>query len=398
MNTVFSHFLSVRQLQVTVPKGSKDITKEVLEDYSSDISSSEAEKNEEKVIEFTATVDSDEIDELTEDLKSLDDIDVGELSIRVLEQESLIQKGQKTKGSSSELSQEELYSKAQEFSGFSRPQWGLIGLSSAIAAYGIALDNVIVVIGAMMLAPMLSPFVSAALSLAVGDKQLLKGSLLAGVESIVIAVIVSTAALTIIPLNRTAVLDMIIAPGFPTIMLSLLVGAAAALTFTTGLRDQIAGVAVAIALVPPLAAVGVGLNLQDYYLAAQSASIALQNALSIIVAGFAAFKILGVKPSTYYKKKEAEKLRPVVTAAIVIMFVVSVPITFISYQSHEPYSIQKDVEKTAGNFFGEDLVSVSLDNSKVRALVVGNHSEQEFRQRLPEGLEVNIVELQSYRE
>lgn len=331
-------------------------------------------------------------------MKSIEDIEVGDLSIRVLEQESLIQKGQKTRGSSSELSQEELYSKAQEFSGFSRPQWGLIGLSSAIAAYGIALDNIIVVIGAMMLAPMLSPFVSAALSLTVGDKSLLKSSLRAGLESIVISIIVATAALTVIPLGQTSVLNLIVSPGLPTILLSLLVGAAAALTFTTGLRDQIAGVAVAIALVPPLAAVGVGLNLNDYVLAAQSLSIALQNALSIIIAGFAAFKVLGVKPSTYYKKKEAEKLRPVVTAAIVIMFVVSVPVTYFTYQSQEHYTVQKNVENAANEFFGEDLVSVSLNDSKVRVLVVGNHSEQAFQNRVSENLEVNVVELKRIEE
>jgi uncharacterized hydrophobic protein (TIGR00341 family) len=388
----------VRQLQITLPEEFKEEAEEVIEDYSADISSSEVERDEEDFIEFTVTADSDDIDELTEELKSLEDVDSGELSIRVLEQESLIEKGQETKGSSSELSQEELYSKAQEFSGFTRPQWGLIGLSSAIAAFGIAMDNVIMVIGAMMLAPMLSPFVSSALSLAVGDKKLMKSSLRAGTESIVISIVVAIIALTTIPVSRTPVLEMIISPGLPTIMLSLLVGAAAALTFTTGLRDQIAGVAVAIALVPPLAAVGIGVNMKDYYLAAQSLSVALQNALSIIVAGFATFKILGVKPSTYYKKKEAEKLRPVVTAAIAVMFIVSVPAAFMSYQSQENYTLQKNVEIEADNYFGDDLISVDIDNSQARILVIGNYSEEEFQQSLESNIEVEVVKLQRIEE
>ncbi|MFB6193300.1 MAG: TIGR00341 family protein, partial [Candidatus Nanohaloarchaea archaeon] len=353
----------------------------------------EVERDDEAFTEFKVTADSGDIDELTEELKSVEGVEVGELSIRVLEQESLIEKGQETRGSSSELSQEELYSKAQEFSGFTRPQWGLIGLSSAIAAYGIAMNNVIVVIGAMMLAPMLSPFVSSALSLAVGDKRLMKKSLKAGLESIVISIIVATAALTIIPISRTPVLEMIISPGLPTLMLSLLVGAAAALTFTTGLRDQIAGVAVAIALVPPLAAIGAGLNMQDYYLALQSGSVALQNALSIIVAGFATFKALGVSPDTYYKKKEAAKLKPVITVAITIMFVVSVPVMFLSYQSHEHYSVKKKVEMEAEAFFGEDLISLSIENSEARILAVGNYSEEKFSRRLGEKINVEIVEL-----
>ena len=384
----------MRQLQITLPEDQSDEAEEIIKDYSTDISSSQVERDEEAFTEFTVTADSDDIDGLTEELKGLEEVDSGELSIRVLEQESLIEKGQETKGSSSELSQEELYSKAQEFSGFTRPQWGLIGLSSAIAAFGIAMDNVIVVIGAMMLAPMLSPFVSAALSLAVGDKSLMKSSLRAGAESILISIIVATVALALVPLNRTPVLDMIISPGLPTIMLSLLVGAAAALTFTTGLRDQIAGVAVAIALVPPLAAVGVGINMKDYYLAVQSASIALQNALSIIIAGFASFKILGVKPGTYYKKKEAEKLRPVVTIAIAIMFIVSVPVAFMTHQSQENYSIQKNVEMEAENYFGDDLIEMEIEDSNARILVVGNYSENKFQQRLESNIDVDLVRLE----
>lgn len=113
---------TVRQLQVTVPEGATDDVKEVLEEYSSDISSSEVEKDDSKAVEFHVSVDSDDIDELSEELKEIKDLGSGELSIRVLEQESLIEKGQKTKGSASSLSHEEIYSKAQEAATFNRAQ------------------------------------------------------------------------------------------------------------------------------------------------------------------------------------------------------------------------------------------------------------------------------------
>ncbi len=214
----------MRQLQVTVPAGSKGEVKEILEDYSSDVSSSNVERDGSQAIEFTVSVESDEIDSLTEELKGIEELDSGELSIRVLEQESLIEKGQKTKGSSSILSQEEIYSKAQESSRFNRAQWGLIGVSAAIAAYGLALDNVIVVVGAMMLAPLLSPFVSGAISLVVGDSALMRDALISGLESVLIAVIIAYVAVLPFPVELNSTMKLVVSHSILTVLLSLLVG------------------------------------------------------------------------------------------------------------------------------------------------------------------------------
>ncbi len=384
----------MRQLQVSVPKKFKDEVEEILEGYSSDISSSEAEKNDEKVAEFTVTAESDQIDDLTEELKAVEDLESGDLSIRVLEQESLIKKGQPTRGGASMLSQEEIYSKAQEAATFNKAQWGLIGLSSAIAAYGLALDNLIVVIGAMMLAPMLSPFVSGAISLSVGDRRLMTESLRSGVTSVLIAVAVSFIAVLALPVNMNPTLQLVAASGIVNIFLSLLVGAAAALTFATGLRDQIAGVAVAIALVPPLASVGIGLKMQNMFFVAQTASIASINILSVIIAGYLTFRLLGIRPETYYKKKEAEKMKYLVPAALVVLALLSVPIFYSSYQSYQGYVTQQKVEVAAEDYFGEDLLEVRFTDSSVKVIVMGEHVESEFMARVPAGADVEVVSLQ----
>lgn len=384
----------MRQLQVTAPTKQRRAVEEILEDYSSDVSSSRAEKKNERVSEFTATVESDDIHELTKKLKGIKGIEQGKLSIRVLQQESLIQKGQETRGSTSTLSQEEIYSKAQQFGSFTKPQWGLIALSSAIAAYGLILDNVIVVVGAMMLAPMLSPFVAGAISIAVGDKSLMIESLRAGFESIVIAVAVSFIAVLPMTVGTSSTLDLVVSPGLPTLLLSFLVGSAAALTFATGLRDQIAGVAVAIALVPPLASVGIGLKMADFYMVFQAASVAFINVLAVLISGFLSFRLLGLKPSTYYKQKEAEEIRRIVPIALVALALIAMPVSYLSYQNYESYTVQKEVESTAQEFFGNSLVDMEFDDSTARILVVGDHNETAFYSQLPPGFTVDLVKLQ----
>lgn len=382
----------MKQLQVEVPKDSKENVEEILEDFSNDISSGEVESNGESRIEFTVTLDSEKIDELTEQLKSLKDLKQGELSIRVLEQGSLIKKGQPTKGSDSTLSQQEIYSKAQESAGFSQAQWGLIVVSSAIAAYGLALDNVIVVIGAMMLAPILAPFVAAAVSLSVGDGTLLKKSTRVGVLSVLIAVFVSLIVVIPFPVSSNSTIQMVASPGLIPILLSLLVGSAAALSFSTGLRDQIAGVAVAVAVVPPLASLGIALKMLAFEMAVQAGSVAVINLLAVIASGFATFKLLGLNPETYYRQKKAERIKFVVPLAIAAILLISIPLTIESYHSFQDFSAQRDIVDRAESKFGDRLLETRFENGHAVIYVTGNSSDKELSS---DRFEVKVIRLRT---
>lgn len=385
----------MKQLQVSVPKDLKDNAKEILEKYSSDISSNEAEKNDEKVAEFTVTAESEDIDELTQELKDIEDMENGDLSIRVIKQESLIRKGQETRGSSSILSQEELYSKAQESADFNGAQWGLIGLSSIIAAFGLASDNLIAVIGAMMLAPLLSPFVSGALSLTVGDRKLMVSSLKAGILSVLIAVALSFVAVIPFPVNMNPTLQLVSTPSIISILLSVFVGAAAALTFVTGLRDEIAGVAVAIALVPPIASIGIGLRMSDLVLAANASAVASMNMLAVIISGYLCFSILGLKPSTYYKKKQAKKIQYLIPVALLIFSLLAAPVAYSSYQNYEDYISESQLEKDANQFFGDKLLQTDLEGSDAIFYVVGDINATEFKEKASTRREIRVIKLQT---
>lgn len=312
----------MKQIQVNVPEDNSDVAKEVLEDHSSDVYSVEGRSRDEDIVVFHATIDSSDLDEIVSELKSIKDIESGELVIRIFEEQSLIEKGQKTRGSSSMLSQEEVYSKAQESATFNKAQWALMGLSSAIAAYGLMLNNLAVVIGAMMLAPILSPMVSSAISLTIGDRSLLRKAFRTSIFSIPMAVFIAMISVAPFDFAVNETMNLIVSAGVENMILSLFVGSAAALAFVTGLRDQIAGVAVAIALVPPLAATGVGLTMQDLLFASRAFSIALVNLLAVLVSGSVSLKLLGFSPSTYYKQQSAEKMKYIFPVSIGVMVLV----------------------------------------------------------------------------
>lgn len=380
----------MRQLQVTVPEDYKDDVEEILNGYSSDVSSSEAERDGDEVLEFTVTVDSDQIDGLTEDLKDVDGIGSGDLSIRVVRQESLIEKGQETEGSNSMLSQEEIYSKAKESSSFNRAQWSLIAISAIIASYGLVADNVIVVIGAMMLAPILSPFVSGALSMTVGDRRLLKKSLKTGLLSVLISILAAFVAVAPVSSVESSILNLVTTPTVYSVLLAVFVGSAAALTFTTGFRDQIAGVAVSIALIPPLAGIGIGLSTMDTRVALDALAVASMNMSAVLVAGFGTFRLVGLKPSTYYKKKQAEKIVYLVPVALVVFGSFAFYTANMTANSSEQVSLESEAEE----FFGNKLLQTKVDDDRIVLYVLGDVESEAFRDKLSGEVEVEVMRLQ----
>lgn len=312
----------MKRVEVEIPEEENGEVEEVLEKYSSDTFSVEAERKGEDTILYNSTVDSSDIDELVKELKSIKELEIGDLVVRVFRQESLIEKGQKTRGGSSMLSQEEVYSKAQGAPDFNKAQWALTALSGGIASYGLMLDNIAVVIGAMMVAPLLSPLVSSAVSLTIGDSTLLKKSFMTTLISIPIVILVG--ALSVLPFSPTLnpTMNLIVSAGLENMILSVMVGSAATLAFVTGLREQIAGVAVAIAVVPPLSATGLGLVMYNLGFASQAFSIAIVNILAVVISGSISLKLLGFTPSSYYKQKKAEKMKYIFPISVIFMLAV----------------------------------------------------------------------------
>lgn len=247
----------------------------------------------------------------------------------------------------------------------------------------------------MILAPLLSPFVSAAISLVVGDSSLMKTSFVHGALSILLAVAVSFLAVLPFAIGANPTLELVVSSNVLSVLLSLLVGAAAALSFATGLRDQIAGVAVAIALVPPLASIGIGLRMGDFLFAGRAATVAAINVLAVVISGFVTFNILGLKPSTYYREREAEKMRAVVPAAFVLLALLAAPVAYSSYQGYQDVLVEQKVRNSASDYFGQDLLDVRFRDGTATVVVIGDHNATDFRRHVAQDVDVRLRELRT---
>lgn len=186
----------------------------------------------------------------------------------------------------------------------------LLLLATLIITPGLLLDNVAVIIGGMILAPLLIPLLSISLSLVSGSVAGFVRSLKILLISIALT-LATSATLTLILAEAGIVVNWIpdqINTGV-YIFIAFCSGIAAAFAWVKdNLSSSVAGVAVAVSLLPPLCAVGVGLALRQPLLMSNSAVLFLANLVGICMAGFLVFWILGFIDSGGEEEKALKKV------------------------------------------------------------------------------------------
>ncbi len=383
----------MKRAEITVPKTHADKAEEVIEEYEEDITSSEAEKDDQKYIQFQVTLSSDAIDEMTQDLKDITELDSGELTIEILEETAHIEKGKRREGGSPSLSVQEMYEKAFEFSAYNISTWTLIALGAGIAVFGVAIENVTVVIGAMVIAPMLGPFISTSFGLVIGDRQLIRDSMFYAAASLFIATAAAFVVSLPLPIQANPLMRLIANPGFMTIPLSLFVGAAAALTFAAESREALAGVAVAIALVPPTAVAGAALAIPDFQIFFDVSLVIVTNVTSLILAGSLTFKAYGIAPSTYYRQQVSDReLKKALAISIVSILVIGGVVGYFSLMDYQDTaaktSIQSFIDDQMGDRVLESQVTVKGERLEVSIAAV----EPEYTEERLEEIFGNMVD------
>src|SRR5690606_25235967 len=134
-------------------------------------------------------------------------------------------------------------------------------LSAIVASIGLLKDNVAVIIGAMVIAPLLGPNLAFALGTALGDRALMQKAMTTNVTGVALTVLLGVVIGLMWTegfdapelLNRTKV-------GYDGIALALASGAAAVLSLVAGVSSALVGVMVAVALMPPAVAIGIMLG------------------------------------------------------------------------------------------------------------------------------------------
>jgi uncharacterized hydrophobic protein (TIGR00341 family) len=203
---------------------------------------------------------------------------------------------------------EELYTGIERGAALDRTFVLMVALSTVVAAIGLVEDNVAVVVGAMVIAPLLGPIIALAFAVALGDAELLLRATRTGSAGLALAFVLSLGIGAILPLEHlSAELTARTDVGLAGVALALASGAAAVLSLSSGVSSALVGVMVAVALLPPAATCGMLLGSGRTALAGGAALLLAVNVVCVILAGLAAFRISGVRPRTWLEQRHAQQ-------------------------------------------------------------------------------------------
>lgn len=177
----------------------------------------------------------------------------------------------------------------------------LMGFATAIAAWGIVADSTAVVIGAMLVAPLMTPLMGTSLSIAMGwpRRALMSGAV--AFTGVLFAIGLSIVFGWIYGPDVSTVANSQVAsrigPTLVDLIIAVAAGGAGAFALSRpDVSDSLPGVAVAIALVPPLAVVGLMISQGDWGAASGGSLLFITNLVAILLMGGAVFVITGVVP------------------------------------------------------------------------------------------------------
>lgn len=251
----------------------------------------------------------------------------------------------------------------------------LITLSAVIASLGLLLNSPAVVIGAMLVAPLMTPIVGSAVGITFGDARTLRDGLNATLQGMLVSIFISILVTAIVPVahltnevltrSQPTLIDLIVA------LASGMAGAYAIARKEVG--EALPGVAIAAALLPPLASVGIGIALGDAPIAGGALLLFTTNLVAIIFASSLVFLLLGLRPPQV--KEREQRLRRGLVTSVVTLALVSLPLAYFLFQAVERDRVARtagDIVQTTVQSWGDvQLTDFSVQQSRQRIEIDG---------------------------
>lgn len=199
----------------------------------------------------------------------------------------------------------------------------LMTLASFIAVLGLVLDSGAVIIGAMLVAPLMSPILCLAHGIVQGNMLLLRRGASTTVKGVAVAIGVATIFSLLLPVHKAPA--EVLARAHPNLLDLLVALAAGSIAAYGASRKSIAsalpGVAIAVALVPPLCVVGYGLGTSRFLVAGGALLLFATNLAAITLAGATTFLMLGFRPTLARRGDQARKSVVLATVALMVLVI-----------------------------------------------------------------------------
>lgn len=241
----------------------------------------------------------------------------------------------------------------------------LMALSTLLASVGLFASSAPVIIGAMILAPLMGPIISLSMALARQDPSLLTASATTLGIGIFVSLSFSSLASFVIPMEIvTPEITARLSPNLLDLAVAVISGIAGAYAHARiDAAKSLAGVAIAVALVPPLSVTGIGIGWLDSHVAWGALLLFLTNLAGIVFAAALTFLALGFAPFTRAKKG--------LMIAFIGVALVSVPLVFSFLRLSEEAKIMQQLEgQQVGKVVMREVYARALDPIEISLKIV----------------------------
>ena len=182
-------------------------------------------------------------------------------------------------------------------------------LSTIVAVFGLIRNDATIVIGAMVIAPLLTPSMALSLATTLGDGSLARRAVAAGGISMALAAAIAFALGLVLSVDvsvgeivRRSSVDL------TDIVLALAAGSSGALALTSGLPEMLVGVMVAVALLAPLVVTSLMAAAGQWDAVIRAALLVMTNLICVNLAGVATFLLQNVRPQHWWETHRARKM------------------------------------------------------------------------------------------
>jgi uncharacterized hydrophobic protein (TIGR00341 family) len=320
----------LKRIDLTVPKEQSENIRTIFENLKLPLVHSTGTLDDVAVSNFSALVPDELVDNAIEELVKNMDLRIKENVISVYDVEAYVSTvldkiKEKANKKSTKNPLEKLVNETDRYVRLNKDTFVMVLFATLVAFAGLLLDNVAIVIGAMLLSPLLGPLNAFAVNTNLGRLRKVAFSqlsiliLLAGIIALSSVATFFISHFVSIPLNSGQIVSRMHA-SFSDIGIALVLGLAGGLALFVALPELLVGVAIAVALVPPTTVAGIGLALGNARLFVGALAITFVYLIGMELGSSFMLRIRGVTPRRYYQKEEARTKFAYSIAILVALF------------------------------------------------------------------------------
>lgn len=218
----------------------------------------------------------------------------------------------------------------------------LTTLSAVIATAGLIQGSTAVIIGAMIVAPLMTPILAFSLGVIWGDLGLIKNSTISILRGTALSVLISAGIAFFTPIaGYSAEIMARTRPDLFDVIIAIASGTVGAYGYANKkVSSTLVGIAIAVALMPPLCTIGIGIGTLNLDMTLGATTLFLINLVSISLSSAVIFWVMRIHPVLADKEMVKKRAIHQIIVSFVILTAITIPVSYFMWERYSDESIK----------------------------------------------------------